>query len=580
MSSIFQQAILSLEQGNLDRAERQFRIVLQDEPEMSIQIMGHLADIALMKDNIHSAIRWQKRSLILSQEMGEIYVEIEVSLRLAALYFRKQDYLTAYHWTEEAFGISEKGWFRQWMAESLVAQARVLAYLGRTGNTIKKSNKHIDPYRESILLLRKSRDIFEEIRDQEGYFRSTLQMGKIFYERQMLSEARKEFLVSLRLLSKDEVLLAASLHLRIAAICRKEKRDVEGIPHALAALGRYKTLQKSSNMDEYQEAQEGFGNSLHAIGSFYRRVGNDVFWAQLHRVLDEQSFDVVEDLILDYLQTFVEEVGQEDGPEAEAFSLELQQKLELQDRTEEIMVNNSHRPLAQHPLTDPKIGSDKKITKETETSGQGEQESSTEFQPAAKKTTEFATEVATEVEEFEFTVPRSQEKSHISTVNRSQAQKGEDNTQVSVKQREHQSQMEHTKKSQKNANPKNANPKNGLSDNPTQTLSVEPEGEHKKNQSERRDEKGKTTTTKKTQKPQNHRESKKILSPKEERTSQVNMVIELDDAVNISLSDEVTNRVEWKEFSKQKDPTPKWKDFLLIAFGIAFVLYFVLNVLR
>ena len=97
---------------------------MQDDPEISIEVMGHLADIALMKDNIHSAIRWQKRSLILSQELGEIHSEIEIALHLAALYFRKQDYLTAYHWTEEAYGISEKGWFRKWMAESLVAQAR------------------------------------------------------------------------------------------------------------------------------------------------------------------------------------------------------------------------------------------------------------------------------------------------------------------------------------------------------------------------------------------------------------------------------------------------------------------------
>ena len=87
MSSIYQQAILSLEQGHLDRAERQFRIVLQDDPEISIEVMGHLADIALMKDNIHSAIRWQKRSLILSQELGEIHSEIEIALHLAALYF-------------------------------------------------------------------------------------------------------------------------------------------------------------------------------------------------------------------------------------------------------------------------------------------------------------------------------------------------------------------------------------------------------------------------------------------------------------------------------------------------------------
>ena len=74
------------------------------------------------------------------------------------------------------------------------------------------------------MLLRKSRDIFDEIRDQEGYFRSTLQMGKILYEQKRLSEAKKEFETSLKMLSKDEVLLAASLHLRIAAICRKEKR--------------------------------------------------------------------------------------------------------------------------------------------------------------------------------------------------------------------------------------------------------------------------------------------------------------------------------------------------------------------
>ena len=446
MSSIYQQAILSLEQGYLDRAERQFRIVLQDDPEISIDVMGHLADIALMKDNIHSAIRWQKRSLILSQELGEIHSEIEIALRLAALYFRKQDYLTAYHWTEEAYGISEKGWFRKWMAESLVAQARVLAYLGRTGNTIKKSNKNIDPYRESILLLRKSRDIFEETRDQEGFFRSTLQMGKIFYERQMLSEARKEFLTSLRLLSKDEVLLAASLHLRIAAICRKEKQDVEGIPHALAALGRYKTLQNSSDMTEYQEAHEGFGNSLHAIGSFYRRVGKDVFWSQLHRVLDEKSFVVVESLIMDYLQTFVEEVGQEDGPEAEAFSSELQQKLESQDRTEEIVEMNRHRPLTQYSATEPKIGADIKNFSPPE------QESSTEFRPEKRKerAVERSTEIATEVEELEYTVPRAEAETYNKNIQE------QDNTQISDQRKSQKSQANISENHTKTLYPQNS----------------------------------------------------------------------------------------------------------------------------
>ena len=41
-------------------------------------------------------------------------------------------------------------------------------------------------------------------------------------------------------------------------------------------------------------------------------------------------------------------MGQEDGPEAEAFSSELQQKLETQDRTEEIIDMNRHRPLTQY----------------------------------------------------------------------------------------------------------------------------------------------------------------------------------------------------------------------------------------
>ena len=572
MSSIYQQAILSLEQGHLDRAERQFRIVLQDDPEISIEVMGHLADIALMKDNIHSAIRWQKRSLILSQELGEIHSEIEIALHLAALYFRKQDYLTAYHWTEEAYGISEKGWFRKWMAESLVAQARVLAYLGRTGNTIKKSNKNIDPYRESIILLRKSRGIFEEIRDQEGFFRSTLQMGKIFYERQMLPEARKEFLTSLRLLSKEEVLLAASLHLRIAAICRKEKRDVEGIPHALAALGRYKTLQNSSDMTEYQEAHEGFGNSLHAIGSFYRRVGKDVFWSQLHRVLDEQSFVVVESLILDYLQTFVEEVGQEDGPEAEAFSSELQQKLETQDRTEEIIDMNRHRPLTQPSLTEPKIGSD------VQNFSPLEQESSTEFRPQRrregrterrterKKEIENATEVATEIEELEYTVPRAEAETY------SENRQEQDNTQISDQRKPQDIQGD-------------------TSENRTKTLSPQHSAESSIQSQQNKSEKTRSKSPKrKTNQAYNeHKNGKKndqtplgkdVLSPKDERTSQVNMVIELEEAVRLSLSGEVTNQVEWKELSKQKDPMPKWQNFALIALGIAFVLFSVLQIMR
>ena len=73
---------------------------------------------------------------------------------------------------------------------------------------------------------------------------------------------------------------------------------------------------------------------------------------------------------------------------------------------------------------------------------------------------------------------------------------------------------------------------------------------------------------------------KDVLSPKDERTSQVNMVIELEEAVKLSLSGEVTNQVEWKELSKQKDPMPKWQNFALIALGIALVLFSVLQILR
>ena len=545
MSSIFQQALLSLEQGNIDRAERQFRSVLQDNPEDAVDVMGYLSEIALMKDNLHSAIRWQKRALILSQEMGELRSEIQISLHLASLYFRKQDYLSAYHWTEEAYKIAEKCWFRQCMAESLVAKARILPYLGRTGNTIKKSNQSIDPYREAILHLRKSRDIFDEIRDLEGYFRSSLQMGKIFYEQQMLPEARKEFLASLRMLSKDEILLAASLHLRIAAICRKEKRDVEGIPHALAALGRYRSLQKTSDMQEYQEAQDGFGNSLHAIGSFYRRVGHDVFWAQLHRVLDPQSFVVVEGLILDYLQTFVEEIGQEHGPEAEAFSQELQQKLEGQDRTEEILAKNNVRSLTQSKAesskTQPKIGIDRNI----------EKESSTEMQ--------HPTEIATEIEEFEYTLPRPNSSSVASNV--------DDHTQISINPPSQSSQEEQNIRTKSLAEIEVQQPSNI---NLHQTKNREsnkntPSQENMKTNGQRRGDK----ETKDT-----------VLSPQKERTSQVNMVIELDDEVQLSLSDEVSKRVEWKEFSKQKDPMPKWKDFLLITVGVAFFLVIILNFIK
>ena len=562
MNSIFQQAIISLEQGNIDKAERQFRIALQELPEQSVQIMAFLSDISLMKDNVHSAIRWQKRSLILSQEMGDIQAEIQISLQLAALYFRKQDYLTAYHWTEEAYKMSEKDWLRHWMAESLAAKARVLSYLGRTGQAIKRSNKSIDPSREAILLLRKSRDIFDEIRNQEGYFRSTLQMGKIFYEEQMLSEARKEFETSLKMLSKDEVLLAASLHLRIAAICRKEKKDIEGIPHALAALGRYKALQKSSKMEEYQEAQDGFGNSMHALGSFYRRIGAEVFWSQLHRILDKQSFTVVESLILDYVHTFVEEIGQEDGPEAEAFSMELQEKLEHQDRTEEIVLKNNHRSLTQNiseqTNTDPKMGQDRNIASYQKR----EQESATDVP------FELDTESPTEMEDMEYTVPRSSMNSQDIPQLEDQI---EDHTKISVSQQRHiddypkiqsQSTKDDIKTHQDSGNISLKYEDGDQKESPTK---------HKKHQ-----------TKNKKDRKEDRKEDKNhtSLSPQSERTSQVNMVFELDEPVHVSIVDEVTNQGEWKEFSKQKDPTPKWKDFAMIAIGIALGLFLILQVVH
>ena len=91
---------------------------------------------------------------------------------------------------------------------------------------------------------------------------------------------------------------------------------------------------------------------------------------------------------MDYVQTFVEEVGQEDGPEAEAFSMELQEKLENQDRTEEIVLKNNHRPLTQNTATKSKKNRDTQIKSI-------DQESSTEFQP------NHTSEIATEIEDME-----------------------------------------------------------------------------------------------------------------------------------------------------------------------------------
>ena len=58
------------------------------------------------------------------------------------------------------------------------------------------------------------------------------------------------------------------------------------------------------------------------------------------------------------------------------------------------------------------------------------------------------------------------------------------------------------------------------------------------------------------------------------------MVFELDEPIHLSVVDEVTNQGEWKEFSKPKEHAPKWKDFALIAIGIAMVLFLVLQVVH
>ena len=199
--------------------------------------------------------------------------------------------------------------------------------------------------------------------------------------------------------------------------------------YALAALGRYKTLQNLSDMTEYQEAHEGFG--IHLCNRFfYRRVGKDVFGHNFIVFWMNNPLLLLKVLFWITYRPLLKKWDRKMVLKQKHFPQNYNKKLETQDRTEEIIDMNRHRPLTQPSLTEPKLALMYKTSvllskSPPQSFDRKEEKDEQKEEQKEKKEIENATEVATEIEELEYTVPRAEAETY------SENRQEQDNTQIS-----------------------------------------------------------------------------------------------------------------------------------------------------
>ena len=188
-----------------------------------------LKGLAIERDDIHAALRWLKKILSLHREVGDAKGQISACLQISDLLFLRQDINEAMTWATKALHMAEAEWSRTQMAESL--------------HLIGLLSIKIEVFDDAVTALRRAQDIWEERRDENGYYDSTFHLGLALHLQNDLSSAAREYRNCLKFLGDEEVDRQADLHLRLAAIGVDTKVWPDCLTHALAALGRYRKLE-------------------------------------------------------------------------------------------------------------------------------------------------------------------------------------------------------------------------------------------------------------------------------------------------------------------------------------------------
>ena len=232
MSQLYEEALNAQEQGNIEQAEQlfiQLIAIAQDNDDIVLQQQSlvQLAALAHSKEDVHSAIRWQKKNYNLTKKHNSKQAS-RVCLDISITFLDAGELSESKIWSKKALERSEADWDKEVMAESQLL----------LGMAFFREERPED----ARILFRRANVIFEELKDDEGVFKSLFHMGLVCHQMADFARARSIFITCLEKVPEEAIPLVADLHLRLTVISLELGYHIDALFHALASLGRYRRL--------------------------------------------------------------------------------------------------------------------------------------------------------------------------------------------------------------------------------------------------------------------------------------------------------------------------------------------------
>ena len=232
MSQLYEEALSAQEQGHVEQAEQLFQKVIsqaQNPEDIVLQqrCLVQLVAIAQEKEDTHGQVRWLKKNYNITKKHNSRQAA-RLCLDLSLVFLKDGDFAASKMWSKKAFDRSQEEWDKEVMAESQLLM----------GMSFYRENRPED----ARVLFRRANIAYEEIKHEEGTFKSLFHMGLVHHQLSDFSRARSIFLKCLEQSPEEAVPLVADLHLRLTLISMELGFHIDALFHALASLGRYRRL--------------------------------------------------------------------------------------------------------------------------------------------------------------------------------------------------------------------------------------------------------------------------------------------------------------------------------------------------
>ncbi|MEC7986952.1 MAG: hypothetical protein VX278_17415 [Myxococcota bacterium] len=242
MSSLYDTAVLEQNAGNFKLAEQLYQKAAAEASALSnletqCLCFERLALLAKDRDDLHDAWRWYKKlyTFVRTEDMRR---SAHLCMEIAQLLYFRGELDESYAWCSKTLELAKSHWLRE-----LIAEAQLLLGLLALKNTDVET---------AGILFRRSRDMFEELKDQDGIYKTTFHLGLVQHQKGDFLGARKIFSRCLEQVPKEDLSLSADLYLRLAIISTDIKAPIDGLRYALASLGRYRKLKSQRQSKVWQ----------------------------------------------------------------------------------------------------------------------------------------------------------------------------------------------------------------------------------------------------------------------------------------------------------------------------------------